>query len=130
MSDPYVLEAATGHVRGLAHRGLLRSRPVRFDGFTGEEIDLVIPAILDIVSPGRVCVLSPITSEAAGRVNAERATRYRNEVDAGSRPGFVLFVPHGMTPESSLNEPAFLVTSRDGVFTEALEFGFEGVHRR
>jgi Bacterial protein of unknown function (DUF853) len=72
------------------------------------------------VHPGRVAVLSSITAEHQHRVDADRATRYRNEIDAGVGHGFVLIVPHGQVPESSLNEPAFLVVARDGMFRDAL----------
>src|SRR4051812_40685550 len=121
MIDRYVLDAASAHIRGLAEGAALRYRPVRIDGFTAEEIASLLDDFVAIAAPARVGVLATVTSEDGHAVNAERATRYRNEVDAGKRPGFVLLVPHGVNPESSLRAPAFNVITRDDVFAAALE---------
>ena len=120
MSEPYVAEGVLGFLAALAEKGLLTSRPVRIDGFTLEEIEAVLSAATEAVAPGRVAVLAETTSEHTLRIDSDRATRYRNEIDAGEGRGFVLFVPQGQPPESSLNEPAFLVTPRDRLFREAL----------
>jgi len=120
VNEPYVTDAVANYVTSLRERGLLAARPLRIDGLVEDEVDAVLSVLALIVSPGRVAVLSPITAEHRGRVDADRATRYRNQIDAGSGDGFVLLVPHGQVPESSLNEPAFLVVARDALFRDAL----------
>ena len=119
MTAPHVREAVTGYLASLKDRGLLLSRPVRLDGLTDEEIDEVLPQAMGLVRPGRVAVLSDVTAEHLSRIDSDRATRYRNAIDA-DHEGFVLFVPQDKTPESSLNEPAFLVVTRESLFRSAL----------
>jgi hypothetical protein len=120
VTEQYVTDAVAMYVAGLRSRGLLASRPVRIDGLVDAEVEAVLPLLIEAVDPGRVAALSPITAEHQHRVDADRATRYRNEIDAGDAHGFVLLVPHGQVPESSLNEPAFLVVAREGLFRDAL----------
>lgn len=113
MTDRYVIEAVLAHIEGLEREGTLTARPVRLDGFTRQEVgDLV--AALTAAHPGSIVhALSPYNNEPAHEINAERATRYRNLVDAAKyRNGFLLLVPLGQVVESSLDEPAFLVIPR------------------
>ena len=116
----YVTEAVAQFVGSLGERGLLGARPIRIDGLVEEELDAALPGLNAIVAPGRVAVLAPKTAVHRGRVDSDRATRYRNEINSGEGGAFVLLVPHGQVPESSLNEPAFLVVTRDSLFRDAL----------
>jgi hypothetical protein len=117
----HVNAAVAGYLLRIRGSGQLASRPLRLDGFTAEEIDALLPEISEIVAPGRVHVLAGVISEANRRINAERATRYRNEIDAGANQGgFVLLVPQGQVVESSLDEPAFHVVPRGTLFRTVL----------
>ena len=121
MTEDYVLSAVTRRVASAKVAGELASRPLRLDGLTIGEIDGLLPPLAAALGDGRVRVLGPLNNESAGLINAERATRYRNEVDAGShRDGFVLLVPQGQVVESSLDEPAFMVVTRGALFRRAL----------
>lgn len=120
LSD-YLVSAVADYVAGARVDGLLGARPMRLDGFTGEECARIRQRLEPIVSPGRIRILGAVNREADSLINAERATRYRNEVDAGvNRDGFVLIVPRGQLVESSLDEPAFLVVARGALFRAAL----------
>ena len=116
----YVTDAVTRYLAGMRDRGLVAARPIRVDGLVEAEIDEALPRLKELVAPGRIAVLDVRTSLHRDRIDPDRATRYRNEIDAGVNRGFVLLVPHGQVPESSLNEPAFLVVRRDPLFREAL----------
>ncbi len=121
MGNEYVAAAAVEYAARARDRGLLASRPIRFDGFSERELAPLRPALESVLPSSRVRVLGSLNNDAQGAVNAERATRYRNEVDAsGGRASFVLLVPQGQVVESSLDEPAFLVVPRSKVFTDAL----------
>ena len=117
----YVASAVTSYLVGLRTRGVGASRPVRIDGLVHDEILPGLQQMEAAVAPGKLRILSTTNNEAKRLVNAERATRYRNEVDAApDGSGFVLLVPQGQSVESSLEEPAFLVVPRAAIFVQAL----------
>lgn len=121
MTATYVALAVTAYASRLARQDSLASRPVRLDGFSLTEIKELVPALQSGESTPLVRVLTGTTNEQAYEINAERATRYRNQVDAsGRRQGFVLLVPLGQVVESSLDEPAFMVVPRSKLFHQAL----------
>jgi hypothetical protein len=121
MTTDHVTPAVVGFLSHLKARGELSSRPLRLDGFSAAEVDRLLDPVMKLVAPGRVRVLDPLNNERAFRINAERATRYRNEVDVASRrDGFVLFIPLGQVVESSLDEPAFHVITRGNLFLAML----------
>src|SRR5438094_10320592 len=96
----YIADAVAAYVTRLGEVGLLASRPIRLDGLTKGEIGELLPVLTTMTSPGRVRVLGGVNNEAQGLVNAERATRYRNEVDAGANGArFLLLVPQGQIVE-------------------------------
>jgi hypothetical protein len=117
----YVTDAIVEFVERLHQQGMLTSRPVRLDGYTDLEISGVTH-LLERSRPGLlVKVLSGVNNDETSEVNAERATRFRNQVDAaGHQLGFVLLVPLGQVVESSLDEPAFMVVGRSTLFKQAL----------
>ena len=117
----YVASAVIGYLVRLRARGVASSRPIRIDGLVDAEIRDGLQKMEEAVAPGRLRILSTKNNEGDLLVNAERATRYRNEVDAGPEgSGFVLLVPQGQNVESSLEEPAFLVVPRAAIFMQAL----------
>lgn len=120
MTDPYIVRAALSYLGRLEGRGLTSGRPIRIDGFTRSEVAELQAAIGAARPTWRLHVLSPENDEASGRINAERATRFRNEAAAGDSQPFLLLVPLGVVVESSLNEPAFYVVSRATIFSQAL----------
>jgi len=121
LSAPYVADAVASYLLDLQQRDAIASRPIRVDGLTRDEIGSAIELIQARGWRGRLSILASTNNEATFLVNAERATRYRNQVDAPTDgEPFVLFVPQGQVVESSLDEPAFFVVPRAAVFRKAL----------
>jgi len=117
----YVADAVLGHIDRLDKSGSLNARPVRLDGFSREEAAELAQRVASERPEMLVRILSVLNSEANLEVNFERATRYRNLVDAAEhQAGFILFVPLGQIVESSLDEPAFKVVARGALFRQAL----------
>jgi hypothetical protein len=117
----YVSDAVGDYLEHLDQRDEVTGRPIRIDGLSAIEIQRALEGIERAIAPGRVAVLGPRNREQDHLVNAERATRYRNQVDASDgQSRFVLLVPRGQTVESSLDEPAFSVVARAHIFRHAL----------
>jgi hypothetical protein len=108
-----VANACARFVRSMVSRGELRGTPIRIDGFGRDELSVITSDLAELLPDLNVHMLGAQNNGLS--VTFSRAVFMRNQVTENDPP-FVLLVGNDVPAESSLDDAAFNVASRDQVF--------------